>query len=269
MRFEVVRKGTLYFVALCILLLAGCATQRENPSQARRPFNFQTDTFAFPNQLVWEYHFDEHGKWVSHPRNPPPKYSHHCFVVARSVKQFFEHARFDANQPVADAATYRRLIREVISRNPGQASIEANKVVIPGYADLRSFSAAQEPLLKSECGGAWHSYFQRGHWRMIAPFSHHHQERMAQQLLKEVRANNPPIAHLICFPNLKINHSIVLFDADETDKEIRFAAYDPNNPKSPITLTYDRASRSFLYPANDYFPGGDVDVYQVYYGWLY
>lgn len=269
MRFEVVRKVILYPIALCILLLAGCATPQDNSSQARRAFNFQTDTFAFPNQLVWKYHFDENGKWVSHPRNPPPEYSHHCFVVARSVKQFFGHARFDASQPVADEATYRHLIREVISRNPGRISKEADKIVIPGYADLHSFSAAQEHLLKSECGGAWQSYFQRGHWRMIAPFTHHHQERMAQQLLKEVKANNTPIAHLVCFPNLKINHAIVLFAAEENDKEIRFTAYDPNNPKTPIILTYDRAKRSFLYPPNDYFPGGNVDVYQVYYGWFY
>ena len=59
------------------LLAAGCASQRNDPPATRRPFNFPADTFAFANELVWEYHYDEHGKWVSHPRDPAPEYSHH------------------------------------------------------------------------------------------------------------------------------------------------------------------------------------------------
>jgi hypothetical protein len=259
-------------LAVCLLILnlilAGCATRNADPPQ-NRAFNFQTDTFAFPNQLVWEYQFDEHGKWTSHPRRPPPDYSHHCFVVARSTMQFFEHARFDPSQPVADETTYRKLIRRVISTSPGHLMSDVDKVVIPGYADLRSFSQAETPLLKSVCGGAWQSYFQRGHWRMLAPFTRHYQVKMAQQLLKEIQANRPPIAHVVRFPSLAINHAVVLYAASETSGEIRFTAYDPNNPKTPTTLTFDRAMRTFKLPVNDYFYGGRVDVYQVYHGWQY
>src|SRR5579859_1423255 len=172
----VLRKGGSLLL-LFGLLASGCASQRNNPQIARRPFNFPADTFAFANQLVWEYHYDENGKWVSQPRDPKPEYSHHCFVVARSVKQFFEHARFEPAQPVADADTYRRLIHLVISMSASRALPDAEKIVIPGYADLRSFSEAQSDLLKSECGGAWHSYFQHGHWRMIMPFTRHQQEK--------------------------------------------------------------------------------------------
>lgn len=254
---------------LCAILASGCATSPTSTANDRRPFNFQTDTFAYPNELVWEYHYDENGKWVSHPRDPAPEYYHHCFVVARTAKQFLEHARFDPNLPVADAATYRKLIRRVATANTTKFSPESEKIVIPGYPDLHSFSAAQAPLLKLGCGGAWQSYFQRGHWRLIMPFSHRFEKRMADRLVADLKDNRPPVVHLICFPSLRINHALLLFDAIESDREIRFSAYDPNNPDKPATLTFDRTTRTFSLPANNYFPGGKVDVYEVYRNWIY
>ena len=71
------------------------------------------------------------------------------------------------------------------------------------------------------------------------------------------------------FPQLTINHSVLLFAAKETDKEILFSVYDPNKPDSPKTLTYDRASRTFNFPGNDYWPGGRVDIYEIYRSWDY
>ena len=256
-------------LAIAAIFVSGCASAHDPPSSNRRAFDFQRDTFAFPNQLVWEYHYDAKSNWVSHPRVPKPDYSHHCFVVARSAKQFFEHARFDASLPVADTATYRRLIHRVLAKRACTELPENEKVVIPGYADLRAFSQAQEQLLKGECGSAWQSYFQRGHWRIIMPFTRHHQEKMAKRLAGEIRANQPPIVHVIWFPELAINHAIVLFGVNETADEIEFTAYDPNNPTKPVPLTYHRDTRRFDYPANDYFYGGKVDVYEVYRGWLY
>jgi hypothetical protein len=124
-------------------------------------------------------------------------------------------------------------------------------------------------LLKAESGGAWQSYFQRGHWRMIFPFSRTHQENTARALVNSLKQNRPPVVHLVRFPQLSINHAVVLFDVAETETEIRFAAYDPNKPEKPTTLTYDRARRTFNLPANDYFIGGRVDVYEIYRSWCY
>ena len=259
-----------FFALLCLALaFSGCATSPSSLAHNQRPFDFQKDTIAYPNELVWEYYFDEHGRWTSRPRRPKPDYTHHCFVVARSARQFFEHARFDPAQPIADAATYRRLVRQVISANPRRVLPDSQRIVIPGYADLRAFSHAWEGLLKAECGGAWQSYFQRGHWRMIMPLSRHHQEKMALQLVSDIKEDRPPVVHVVRFPQLSINHAVVLFDAVEDDKQIRFAVYDPNKPEKPSVLTYDRARRTFDFPANDYFPGGRVDVYEIYRGCLY
>jgi hypothetical protein len=261
---------SLCLCCICLLLAAGgCASSDPADAASRRPFNFKTDTFAFPNELVWEYGYDEHGKWSSHPREPAPEYSHHCFVVARSAKQFFEHARFDTNFPVADTNTYRKLIRKVVASDSAEFPPESKKIVIPGYPDLHTFSAAQAPLLKAECGGAWQSYFQRGHWRIMMPFTRGFEEEMAEKLVADLKDNRPPVVHVINFPSLNINHALLLFGFEESDKEIRFATYDPNDPVNPTTLTYDRAARTFQLPYNAYFPGGNVDIYEVYCSWYY
>ena len=252
--------------ATLIMALCGCASQ---PFVGSRPFDFQRDTFSYGNDLVWDYHFDANGKWVHQRHEPPSDYTHHCFVVARSARQFFENAKFDATQPVADEKTYRRLIHRVVSVDPSHALPEAKKVVIPGYANLKEFSAAQEHLLKDECGGAWQSYFQRGHWRMIWPFSRARQQRTAEQLLADLKQNRPPVVHVVRFPQLTINHSVLIFGAMESEKEIKFSVYDPNKPDKPKTLDYDRATRTFNFAGNDYWPGGRVDIYEIYRSWNY
>jgi hypothetical protein len=34
-------------------------------------------------------------------------------------------------------------------------------------------------------------------------------------------------------------------------------------------LTFDRATRTFSFPFNDYWPGGRLDVYEIYRSWKY
>src|SRR5947207_938569 len=93
--------------ALSISLLCGCATH--HPA-FDRPFAFKQDSFSFANELVWAYQFDPvTGKTTHIKRIPPPTYSHHCFVLARSARQFFQHARFDASLPRAEESAYRQL----------------------------------------------------------------------------------------------------------------------------------------------------------------
>jgi len=250
-------------------LLCGCCSSRNPATASSRPFDFQRDTFSFPNQLLWEYFYDANGNWITRDRDPKPTYWQHCFVLASATKQFYLSVSFEPEKSVADDQTYRKLIRRVVTTNPRKALDDAKRIEIPGYADLRSFSRAHEQLLKDNCGGAWHSYFQRGHWRIVFPFSRHEQESMAEQLLAHLKENRLLIVHLVRFPQLTINHALVLFDAKEKEKEIQFITYDPNNPEEPRIVNYDRASRTFSLAANDYFPGGRVDIYEVDHKWNY
>jgi hypothetical protein len=67
-----------------------------------RPFEFARDTFAFTNELLWEYQFDPAtGKTTVRRPQPRPDYALRCFVLTRAAWQFHYHARFDAGQKPA------------------------------------------------------------------------------------------------------------------------------------------------------------------------
>jgi hypothetical protein len=237
---------------------------------ASRRFVFEKDTFAFKNELVWQYRFDSAtGGMATFRTDPPPSYALRCFVMVRSARQFFYHARFAPELPVASADEYRSLVRRVVRRNARYPSADADKVVIPGFASLRAFSSGQEAVLKAACGGAWQSYVLRSHWRMVFHISREHQEGVARRLTLTFPERPDPVVHIVRFPEMTINHGITLFERADSAKEIRFRVYDPNLPERPGELTYDRASRTFFFPANHYWAGGRVDVIEVYRNWMY
>jgi hypothetical protein len=238
------------------------------PGTAGRPFRFPADAFAFRNDTVWAYATEPGtGRVRWWKREPRPAWSLRCGTMVRVARQFHRHARFDATLPPAAPDDYRRLVRTVLDRDPRGPAGEA--VVIPGFADLRAFSAAHEGLLKRAMAGPWQTYLQRGNWRMIFPFTERHQAREAARLAAEVRTDRAPIVHVLRYPSLLINHLVLLYAVESTPDEVRFVAYDPNDEAAPVVLTWDRATRQFSYAATRYFPGGPVRVYEVYDGLLY
>lgn len=241
-------------------------------AQARvpRPFRFESDTFTFANELIWQYRFDPVTNAMSVSRTqPPPTYSHRCFVVVRAARQFLYHAQFEPGLPKAGESEYRKLIRQVVSRNPRRISPPSERFVFPGYDCLRSFSQACEPWLKAECGGPWRSYFLRSHWRMIFPVHRWQQDRVATRLCRRLRQGFAPTIHLFRFPQLTINHGIMLFALKESEKGFCFEAYDPNIPAQPVQLFYERAARRFTFPASVYWGGGPLNVVEIFRGGLY
>lgn len=253
--------------AVLACALCGCvSTPRPAPS---RSFSFQNDTFAYANELVWLYRYDENGKWTTEKRVPKPNYAQHCFGVARAAQQFLNHAQFVPEQPGVDPECYRKLVRKIRNRSPRKISPPESKIIIPGYANLRQFSVEHEELLKQECGPAWHSYVQRGHWRMVFPFSRSHQAKTAENLRKVLSQDCTAVLHLVRFPKLSINHAVVAYSFTDTPTGTDFLLYDPNRPEGPAVLNYETATRTFFYPAKNYFPGGRVDAYQVYHHWAF
>ena len=235
-----------------------------------RRFEFERDTFAYANELVWDYESDSTSQKIIPRRSETPRtYTHRCFVMVRTARQFLYHARFDASLPVADEKTYARLVRAVVARNPRAVSPEARRIVVPGYDDLRQFSQAEAAGLMANCGGMWQSYLLRSHWRMILPVSRPHQQRMAEQLVRSFTRRRAAIVHLFLFPQLTINHGILLYDLTETASGLRFSAYDPNQPAQPTELTYQAADQTFYFPRKFYWAGGKVNVVETYCGWLY
>jgi hypothetical protein len=260
---------TLLFFTLLLLACSGCASPKQGPTLTR-PFLFHQDTFAYANELVWAYQRDsETGAMVMHRRENPPDYTHHCFPVSRSALQFFQNAIFEPNLPKAAPETYRLLVRQVVKRNPRSPPSHSEKVRIPGYPHLRAFSEEYEMMLKEETGGKWQSYLQRGNWRVVFPFTRRHQKRTAEQLAASLEDNTPAVIHLVRFPQLTINHAILVYQFVNHGEEIHFQAYDPNDPEHPVLLIFDRAPRKFRFQTTSYFPGGIVNVYEIYRGICY
>src|ERR1700741_5136977 len=123
-----------------------------------RRFEFERDTFAFANELLWEAHFDEAtGATAARRRVPAPAYALRCFVLVRAARQFLYHARFDPAAPPAPHEIARAPVRGVLARSPRRPSPPGERIVIPGFAGVRDMSLAREALLKRELGGAWRS----------------------------------------------------------------------------------------------------------------
>lgn len=235
------------------------------PEISARRFQFERDTFAFPHELAWQYQFDPvTGAMTTRRADPPPSYYHRCFVLVRATRLFFDHARFAPELPPADAATYARLVRQVIARSPRRVCAEAERIVIPGYDGLRAFSQAHEAVLKAGCGAAWESYFLRSHWRMIFRVSGRFQQKMAEKLKRSLARRSMALVHLFRFPRITINHGIALYRYAESEVDIEFMAYDPNLPGHPVTLLYDKPRRVFTFAPNIYWGGGDLSVMEIF-----
>lgn len=264
-----------FFVSLLggfLVLTAGCATSNppaEPSAGIQRNFSFPEDTFAFANELELEYTFDDDGGWHTSRKNPPVEYSQRCFPLSRTAREFFYHARFDPASSRASEPEYRELIRTVIRRNSRQRSSAEERVLIPGFVNLHSFSAAYPDLFRSECGEKWQSYLQRGNWRMVFPFTHRHQSGTAAEITEMLDHGELPIVHVVTFPSLALNHGLMVFDYVRTGDKILFLGYDPNDPTQPIEVNYDSVQRQFCFPGTDYFRGGDVNLYLVYKGICY
>ena len=237
---------------------------------SRRAFQFERDTFAYPHELVWKYHFDPvTGAMSVSQSDPPPTYYHRCFVIGRATRQFFYHARFEPNAPPADAPTYQRIIREIVQRDVRQPCTEVERITVPGFDGLRRFSRAHEPLLKAGCGAAWESYFLRSHWRMIFPVPPWYRKMMVNKLKASLPRRGLTLVHLFRFPRITINHGIALFGFTESERAVEFDAYDPNIPEHPVKLIYEKETHQFTFAANRYWGGGALKVMEIYADWPY
>ena len=243
-------------------MTVGCATRCVRPANDR-PFVFGKDSFAYSNDLVFENVYRADGE-VEKRRNPNAEYALRCFVIARSARQFFQFAQFNPALPQSDDETYRRLIREVVGRDPMHCGPEQPRIVIPGFTNLFHFSSVKTKLLQDTCGSQWQSYFQRGHWRMALPFSGGRRAREARMLALEVKNHRPPVVHVVSIPKLTINHAVLLFGVRESPDTFDFQTYDPNDAHHSLTLTFDRHRRQFIFPRTPSFSGGAVNVYEIY-----
>lgn len=254
-----------FFFSLAALSIwsAPCAAA---PAAAPRAFDLRRDVFSFANETVWAY---RDGRLVGRTDRPDTpegrRYTRRCFVLARAAVQFHKFARFDPAAPRESEAALAAKIRAVCAREVWAAPQPRNeRIVIPGYRDLRDFSARQPELLQAHVGLGWPTYFRPGNFGIVFPPGRAAQERAAAEARKLLARGEPVIFWLVNFPAMDINHAVVAASVREQGGKTVFRVYDPNLPGQPVDLTYHPKERSFHFPATFYFRGGRVDARVVY-----
>jgi hypothetical protein len=246
------------FFRLAVLVLLACASAQAET----RKFDLRRDSVAFSNDTVLAYGVDEAGMLHIHRRDKPVEYGHRCFVLTRSVMQFYQFARFDPTRPKVTREEYRCLVLQV-SRVPVWSFGPRAPIIIPGFGNLHDFSVAYEGLLKENLGNWLPTYLRIGNSRIIMGHLRAGQKSAAGYLVKSCQQGRLRAVYLARFPHM--NHVVVIYGMKQRPNgDVRFSLYDPNYPQKPGRLDYIAAQRSFEFQKRWYFPGGRVNVMRVY-----
>ena len=245
------------------LLLLACALAVCNTNAWSRAFDLQTDTFAFENQTYFDYKpLTESQIQISRRNGRPPDFSRHCFQMCRAVVQFFQFAEFRPDLPKVSPSDYAEIVR-TLSRFPPWSSGPKEKVTVPGYKDLHSFSLGQTLAIQKNLGLWWPSYWRIGNWRIVFPVPRSGQERMAKWLRNKLDDGRIQTVYITRFR--PINHCLVVYRyASGQNGDIIFDVYDANQPGKLVHLTYRASDRSFYFDKTWYYRGGLVNLLRLY-----
>jgi hypothetical protein len=241
-RRSVVARGGLALAVLLglLVLVAGCAppvvTAGASPEDSGRPraFSFAEDTFAFPNEIRARHPGAEH------------LYANYCFVLARGIRQFFAFARFDPAAPRLDHAGYVERVRRVVARPPWAPPLpDPERVVIPGYPNVRELSRAEEAAVKEGLGGRFWTLVHWTNWRVVLPVSAAHQAKVAREVVAELDAGRLVQLLVTNWPVPELNHTVVAFQYRRRGEDIDLIAWDPNDPATADVITFEAGPGRF------------------------
>ncbi len=250
--------GILVFTTACAGALPPAPATVSPPASLAAPgFDFARDTFAFRNEI--------------RARQPdtPDLYANYCFVLARAMRQFFLFARFDPAQPKLDEGRYVDRIRRVVAEAPWHpARPPDDRVVIPGYASLREFSAAEEAAVKTGLGGRFWTFVHPTNWRVTLPVTRGHQEAVAGEIVADLDQGRLVQLLVTNWPTPELNHTVVAFAYRRTETAVELSIWDPNDPTEPGVISFERSARRFVAThVYDTRPGA-IRVFRMYYSWL-
>ena len=220
-------------------------------------FSFENDTFAFPNLIG-----------ARHP-NEPGIYAHYCFVLARGVRQFTQFARFDPSLPKLDHAGYVERVKQIVAVPARDAALPLDdRMVVPGYANLREFSRDEESAVKEGLGGAFWTWVHWTNWRVMLSVDGSHQEGVAHEILDGLRAGRLVQLLVTNWPKPELNHTVIVYESRPFDGGVEFIVWDPNNPDGPGIMTWEASARRFwatnLYDTEP----GPIRAFRMYYSLL-
>jgi hypothetical protein len=239
-------------------------TQGQDTTSA---FRFDRDTFAFANQTVFEYH-QGHASLRKPSATKQDAYNRHCFVMCRTALQFKKFARFDPRDAPLDDSSLAARIRAIIRQAAWTEPLPENqRIVFPGYKDLKDMSKARRELVQLNIGHGWPSYFRISNARMMFQDGAGYQERTYSRLNAALARGDLFVAFLTTYPRFSINHSVLVYKRQSSAPNAgvdHYLVYDPNHPESPRELIWSATDRAFSYQKDWDFIGGLVRVYQVY-----
>ena len=219
-------------------------------------FAIERDTFAFRNDIA-----------AKHP-DRDDLYAHYCFVLARGARQFFQAARFDAAAPRLDHAAYVERVRRIVDYRPWHAALPPDdRVVIPGYPNLREFSRAEEAAVKEGLGGRFWTWVHWTNWRVAWPVGRAHQADVLEQIRGELAAGRLVQLLVTNWPIPELNHTVLAFAARPNGAATELAIWDPNEPEGPGTITFDPERGFWATRVYETRPGA-IRVFRMYYSAL-
>jgi hypothetical protein len=230
--------------------------------------NFKRETLAFANSTVFEYDKGQIIRKSNNRKEKSERYTRRCFVMSRTVVQFHKFARFEPHAAPLNDAELAARIRAVTRKQPWHDALPAEqRIVFPGYRDLRAMSAARGSLLQRNIGLGWPTYFRVGNSRMFYKHDPAYQEKTHRDIDAALQRGELFVAYLSDYPTLHINHSVLVYAhkgqrlKNGTD---RYLTYDPNHPDGPRELKWSPAKRAFDFEKDEEFVGGFTRVFQVY-----
>lgn len=238
-------------------------------SAAGSAFRFDRDTLAFQNATVLKY---KSGVPFLRARStsddPANEYTRRCFVMARTVMQFRKFARFDPPSAPLDDKQLAARIRAVSRHFAWQEPLPENeRIVFPGYANLRQMSKARAEVFKENIGSGFITYFRPSNGRMFFQHSRKYQEGTQANLDAALSRGDLFVGYLSTYPKLSINHAVLVYAREKGrpgDELEHYLVYDPNHAEAPRELTWSPREGAFSYQKDIDFIGGFVRVYQAY-----
>jgi hypothetical protein len=258
------KEGLRVFAAVLLLFLTGQISANASD------FKFDRDTLSFTNSTVFEYRGGYAQSGSTTPDHAKTKrYTRRCFVMSRSVLQFYKFARFDPRAPALNDQELIRRVRLVTHLQPWKPELPASeRTVFPGYRDLRHLSMAKARLLQENLGLGWPVYGRVGNFRMFfLADDTDYQSKMHAVLEQTITEGGFFVAYLSDYPHFRINHSVLVYGRrpSRSGSDVQhYVVYDPNHPDGPRDLKWSNSLRVFNFQKDKEFPGGFTKVYQVY-----
>ena len=148
-------------------------------------------------------------------------------------------ARFDPDAPKLDPEAYERLVEAVVARAPWRPPLPPDdRIVIPGYRNLREFSAAQEAAVKAGLGGRFWTWVHWTNWRVTYEnLPPDHQPGVLAEIREELSAGRLVQLLVTNWPKPELNHTVVAYGYRARPEGLALSVWDPNDPTSPGVVT--------------------------------